>query len=64
MSEERRAQFVADVGDKFLARALELFQAGQIVEDHNRSLVFPSPSKMAAALIWSHRSESPPSFNS
>ena len=32
---ERRAQFVADVGDEFLARALQLLEPRQIVEDQN-----------------------------
>ena len=37
---ERRAQFVADVGDKFLARAFELLEPRQIVKDQNRPLAF------------------------
>ena len=32
---ERRAQFVADVGDEFLARAFQLLDAGEIVEDED-----------------------------
>ena len=37
---ERRAQFVADVGDKFLARAFELFEPRQVVENQNRAFAF------------------------
>ncbi len=37
---KRRAQFVADVGDKFLARAFELLEPRQIVENQNRPFAF------------------------
>ena len=37
---ERRAQFVADVGDEFLARAFELLEPRQIVEDQDRAFAF------------------------
>ena len=37
---ERRAQFMADVGDKFLAGAFELLEPGQIVKDENRAFAF------------------------
>ena len=37
---KRRAQFVADVGDEFLARAFELLEPRQIVEDQNRPFAF------------------------
>ncbi len=36
---ERRAQFVADVGDKFLAGALQLLDARQIVEHENGTVL-------------------------
>src|ERR1043166_2343333 len=38
---KRRAQFMADVGEKFLARVLQLSQARQIVKHENRSLLRP-----------------------
>src|SRR6266568_5567479 len=34
---ERRAQFMADVGDEFLAGLLQLLEAGQFLEDQDRS---------------------------
>ena len=37
---KRRAQFVADVGDKFLARAFELLEPRQIVKHQDRSFAF------------------------
>ena len=37
---ERRAQFVADVGDEFLARAFELLEPRQIVKDENGAFAF------------------------
>ncbi len=37
---KRRAQFVADVGDKILARAFKLLEPRHIVKDENRALAF------------------------
>ena len=37
---ERRAQFVADVGDEFLARAFELLEPRQVVKHQNRAFAF------------------------
>ncbi len=37
---QRRAQFMADVGDEFLARAFELLEPRQIMEDEDRALAF------------------------
>ena len=35
---KRGAQFMADIGDEFLARAFELLQAGQVVKDDHGTM--------------------------
>ena len=51
-----RTQFMADVGHKFLARAFELLEPGQIVKDQDSSFTLPAELEITAALTCSQRS--------
>src|SRR2546428_13999404 len=50
-SRKRRAQFVADIGDKFLARVFQLLEPGQAVRSEEHTSELQSRSDLVCRLL-------------